>query len=66
VVGTASLVPAARAHHHRGPIALFAAGMCVLLLSRFVPEGGPELVLTVTGFTPVALAHVWNLRLCRH
>lgn len=66
VVGTTSLVPASRAHGHRGPLGLFAAGMVVLLLSRLVPEGGAELALTVSGFTPVALAHVWNLRLCRH
>jgi hypothetical protein len=66
VVGIASLVPAARAHHHRGPLGLFSAGMLLLIASRFVPEGAPELILTVGGFTPVALAHVWNLRLCRH
>lgn len=67
VVGTTSLVPASRAHGHRGPLALFAAGMVLLILSRFVPtEGSAELALTVSGFTPVALAHLWNLRLCHH
>lgn len=66
VVGTTSLVPASRAHGHRGPVVLFATGMVVLLASRLVPSGTAELVLTITGFTPVALAHLWNLRLCRH
>jgi hypothetical protein len=66
VVGTTSLVPASRAHGHRGPLALFASGMVLLLLSRFAPEGPAELALTVSGFTPVALAHLWNLRLCHH
>ncbi len=63
VVGTAALVPATRAHQHRGPVSLFAAGMLLLVASRFV-EGPAELVLTVGAFTPVALAHLWNLRLC--
>lgn len=66
VVGTASLVPAARAHGHRGPVGLFALGMVVLVASRLAPEGNAELALTVSGFTPVALAHLWNLRLCHH
>ncbi len=53
-------------HHHAKPLFLFSLGFVLLLLGHFLPAAWWEPVLITLGALLIILAHLWNLRECRH
>jgi hypothetical protein len=67
-VGLASLVPSyVRRHRRAMPLAIFAGGLCLILLARLGFEAGPlvEISIVVIGALLLAASHLLNRRLCQ-
>jgi MerC mercury resistance protein. len=67
LVGCISLFRGYRYHHHTAkPLLLFALGFVLLLTGHFLAPENLEALLISAGAILVIIAHVWNLRECRH
>lgn len=67
LVGCTSLFRGYRYHHrYIKPLLLFALGFVLLLTGHFLAGDYWEPVLVTAGALLVIIAHVWNLRACRH
>ena len=62
-VAALTLGIAALRHRRRGPLAVGALGIVLMLAGLFAPHGPGEALLTIPGVLLVALAHVRNMRL---
>lgn len=62
IIGALGLGTGALRHGRRGPLMLGGAGLTFMACGLLVPHGLGEVVLTVTGVTVLAAAHIGNLR----
>lgn len=67
-VGLMSLLPSyLRRHRQTKPLAIFAGGLCLILVARLGFESDPlvEIPIVVIGALLVATSHLLNRRLCQ-
>jgi hypothetical protein len=66
VIGLVSLVPAFINQHRKiFPLLIFAGGLTIILISRFIEGGFWEMITTTTGACLVATSHFVNWRYSR-
>jgi hypothetical protein len=62
LIGATTLGMNALRHGRTGPVVIGMAGLALMTLAIFVGHGNREAVLTISGVTLVATAHIRNIR----